>query len=285
MPIGFLSDAERERLDGFPARLRVGRASKRLKTSRLATVPELAVLLGRRAERSRREVAGERDGRGRVGQRGAAVAPDGHRLDPLRAEDGPQAPPAGVAAVVAERRERDQPLARRPDRRDLPVGPVLGPDPGLGLARRRAPRASPAGPAVDRGLAAARAVDEDDDGLVARPGIASASTPARFAAIAKCDEESASQSRPVSGLSATTANLAEVVSGLPTSGLSAKTSAASGPSGSTPAGVSRHEPGPEPDAADEPAQVDQLAGGALQARQCESNSVGLCLRVHARHLE
>ena len=136
-----------------------------------------------------------------------------------------------MPAVVAEGGERDQPLARRADRRDLPVGAVLGADPVLGLAAGRAPRASPPA-ASDRGSSVfATAVDEDDDGSAQAPVIASASTPARFAAIAKCDDDRASQSRPVSGLNATTANLAEVVSGLPTSGLSAKTRAASGPRG------------------------------------------------------
>ena len=53
------------------------------------------------------------------------------------------------------------------------------------------------------------------------PVIARASIPARLAAIAKCDAASASQTSPVSGLSATTANVAKVVSGLPTSGLQA----------------------------------------------------------------
>jgi hypothetical protein len=57
-------------------------------------------------------------------------------------------------------------------------------------------------------------------GSAQAPRTTSASIPTRFAAIAKCDEASASQSLPVSGLSATTANFAEVVSGLPTSGLS-----------------------------------------------------------------
>jgi len=73
----------------------------------------------------------------------------------------------------------------------------------------------------------------------AAPVTTSASTPARFAASAKCDDDSASQTRPVNGLKATTANLAEVVSGLPTSGLKAKTMAESAPSGSSEAGASR----------------------------------------------
>ena len=75
-------------------------------------------------------------------------------------------------------------------------------------------------------------------GSAQAPVTTSASIPTRLAAIAKCDDERASQIRPVRGLNATTANLADVVSGLPTSGLSAKTRAASAPRGSTPADVS-----------------------------------------------
>ena len=52
--------------------------------------------------------------------------------------------------------------------------------------------------------------------------------------MAKWLEASASLSRPVSGDLATTANLALVVSGVPTSGEKTKTSGASGASGSTP---------------------------------------------------
>ena len=50
--------------------------------------------------------------------------------------------------------------------------------------------------------------------------------------MAKCDEERASQTRPVNGPKPTTANLAEVVSGVPTSGLSAITRQADSESGS-----------------------------------------------------
>ena len=129
--------------------------------------PQLAVLLGRRAERAGREVAGQRDGRAGVGQGRPAVAPDGDGLDPLRAQDRAQAAPAGVPAVVAERRERDQPLARRADRRDLPVGAVLGADAVLGLARRGGPRGRPRAGTSTRGSSRPSAVDEDDRRLVA----------------------------------------------------------------------------------------------------------------------
>ena len=55
-----------------------------------------------------------------------------------------------------------------------------------------------------------------------------ASQPARLPAMAKPLLASESLKRPVSGLRLTTANLAEVVRGLPTSGLNAKMSGASG---------------------------------------------------------
>ena len=67
--------------------------------------------------------------------------------------------------------------------------------------------------------------------------------------MAKWLEARASLSMPVSGDFATTANFALVVSGVPTSGENTNASAASGPSGSTPAGISRcisHVPRPEP---------------------------------------
>jgi hypothetical protein len=60
--------------------------------------------------------------------------------------------------------------------------------------------------------------------------------PARLAASAKCEDESASLRRSVSGDLASTANLAEVVSGVPTSGLRQKMIGAAGAKGSTRAG-------------------------------------------------
>jgi len=59
-----------------------------------------------------------------------------------------------------------------------------------------------------------------------------ASQPERLPETAKPLLASESLKRPVKGLRLTTANLAEVVSGLPTSGLKAKISGASGDSGS-----------------------------------------------------
>jgi hypothetical protein len=76
-----------------------------------------------------------------------------------------------------------------------------------------------------------------------------ASTPLRLPAIAKWELERLSLMNPVSGDFATTASLADVVSGVPTSGEKLKMSGASGASGSTPRGASRsssHAPSPTP---------------------------------------
>ena len=76
-----------------------------------------------------------------------------------------------------------------------------------------------------------------------------ASWPVSFPEIAKWLEESASFSMPVSGDLATTANLALVVSGVPTSGENTKASGAAGDSGSTPGGARRcisQAPSPAP---------------------------------------
>jgi hypothetical protein len=77
------------------------------------------------------------------------------------------------------------------------------------------------------------------DGAEQAPRITMASQPVRLAAIAKWEEESASLSRSVNGDLATTANLAEVVRGVPTRGLRQKMIGASGASGSTRVGASR----------------------------------------------
>ena len=65
-----------------------------------------------------------------------------------------------------------------------------------------------------------------------------ASWPVSLPEIAKWLDDSASFSMPVSGDLATTANLALVVSGVPTSGENTKASGASAASGSTPGGPS-----------------------------------------------
>ena len=81
------------------------------------------------------------------------------------------------------------------------------------------------------------------------PTITIASTPSALPATAKRELDSASVSIPVSGLRPTTANFADVVSGVPTSGEKANTTGAAGASGSTPTGASRHRsqlPSPTP---------------------------------------
>ena len=83
----------------------------------------------------------------------------------------------------------------------------------------------------------------------ARPTMTMASQPQRLPARAKPLLASESLKRSVSGLRLTTANLAEVVSGLPTSGLKAKMSGASGESGSAvapPSSRSSRAPRPLP---------------------------------------
>ena len=83
----------------------------------------------------------------------------------------------------------------------------------------------------------------------ARPTMTIASPPDRLPAIAKALLASESLMRSVSGLLLTTANLAEVVSGLPTRGLKEKTSGASGASASpvgSPSSSSRRAPRPLP---------------------------------------
>ena len=117
-----------------------------------------------RAERLRRQ----RDGALRVGHGRAAVAAHGDGLDPLRAQHGPQSAPAGEAAVVADRGERDEPLPRRPDRRDLPLGPDRRPQPGLSLRCRQTPQLTCWPPRHQR-LAAPLTIHEQHRGLAARP--------------------------------------------------------------------------------------------------------------------
>src|SRR6185436_18212341 len=87
------------------------------------------------------------------------------------------------------------------------------------------------------------------EGAAQAPTMTSASQPVRLAAMAKCDDDRASLRRSVSGDLATTANLADVVNGVPTSGLKANTSGAALDRGSTPVGASRHRsqaPSPTP---------------------------------------
>jgi hypothetical protein len=87
------------------------------------------------------------------------------------------------------------------------------------------------------------------DGRSALPRTTIASTPHFFPANANALLDSASFNMPVSGLRETTANLAEVVSGLPTSGLKTNESGAADDSGSTDGAScisASHTPSPAP---------------------------------------
>ena len=129
---------------------------------------------------------------------------------------------------------------------DLPAGAVLGAGSGPPPRAADSPQRSPAGRHSTAGSSRPRPSTKTTVGSSKAPERQIASTPARFAAIAKCDEQRASQTRPVSGPIATTANLAEVVSGVPTSGLKAKTSGASGSERVEPRrALVRDDPGPQ----------------------------------------
>ena len=87
------------------------------------------------------------------------------------------------------------------------------------------------------------------EGSAQQPRTTIASCPVSLPAMAKWLEASASVKRPVRGDLATTANLALVVSGVPTSGENTKISGASGASASTPGGQHScisHAPRPAP---------------------------------------
>ena len=87
------------------------------------------------------------------------------------------------------------------------------------------------------------------DSWAARPRITMASWPVSFPEIANWLDARASLNNPVRGDFATTANLALVVRGVPTSGENTKAKGAAGASGSTPAGARRcssHVPSPTP---------------------------------------
>src|SRR5262249_28980968 len=97
------------------------------------------------------------------------------------------------------------------------------------------------------------------DGCSQAPCTTMASWPVSFPAIANWLEESASFSMPVSGDLATTANLALVVSGVPTSGDNTK---ASGPAAG--GGEPVHQPGAGPAAAD--VGAEQFVGQRQRVR-------------------
>jgi hypothetical protein len=137
-----------EVLRGELGRLRVARGlevarrerRERVEREQVGQRPELAVLGGGRTER-----AGAKVGRGpedavRVGGTHLRDGPDGHGLQELRAEHGPEAAAARMAAVGGDGREADEPLACRPDRGDPPGAAEPAPQSVLGLGRPEAPR-------------------------------------------------------------------------------------------------------------------------------------------------
>ena len=202
-----------------------GRA-RRLNVSRLATVPSSRYFAvagpNERCDRSLRR--GHHAGR--VGhRRRAACRATADGLEPLRAHHRPQAAAAGVAAVVADGGVADQVLAGRADDRDVSRGPQAlapaVPSPRRsGRPHRSRRRFEPDPPVVD---------DQHATGVGTRRRSRARRTRLACAAIAKCDDDRASLSRSVSGDLATTANLAEVVSGVPTSGLRRRPAAPPGP--------------------------------------------------------
>ena len=180
----------------------------------------------------------------RVGGRDLRRGPHRDGLEELRPEHGAEAAAAGMAAVVRDRRVPDQALARRPDRGHAPRLAEPLAQARLGLVGREAPEVAAPAPAAGR-----RRRRAATDGSRHAPRTTIASWPVSLPAIAKWLEASASLSIPVSGDLATTANLALVVSGVPTSGEKQKASGASGASGSTPGGASScisHAPRPAP---------------------------------------
>ena len=226
-------------------KFRVGSAARRLKVSRLATVPSSRYFAvagpNERCDRSRRRPRTTPPGR-RPATR--CEPRDGDRLQLLRPHDRAEPAAAGVAVVVADGGVADQVLAGRPDDRRVETSARAEPS-------AVPPRPVPAGPTGRRPAPAdiGRRRSPAPTARAHAPTTTRASKPVFLAARAKCDDDSASLSRSVSGDLATTANLAEVVSGVPTSGLKAKTSGASGASGSTPAGASRcsrYAPSPTP---------------------------------------
>ena len=205
-------------------KLRVGSAPKRLNASKFVAVPSSRYLA----------VAGPNDrfDRSRLSSISSADAPTrprwraAHRdgLDVLAAEHRAAAAAAGMPAVVRDRGVAHRALAGRADRGDL----IVGAEP-LAQCRPRWPgKSSPAQRRRPARAAPRRRRSRAPTARGARPTITIASQPQRLPASAKPLLASESLMRSVSGLLLTTANLADVVSGLPTSGLNTKTSGAAG---------------------------------------------------------
>ena len=222
---------ERAAAAGKRSLLKIARrqAPRRLKTSRLAAVPSSRYLAVAGPNDLSESCLASATSSAGWAQARALRAANGDGLDVLRAQHRAAAAAAGVPAVVRDRGIAHQPLAGRADRGDLKFGAQAG-------SRNRL-SASPAGQAPQ---IAGRLEPHLPSSMTSTDGSSApgrrarcASQPVRLPAMAKWLLASESLIRSVSGLLLTTANLAEVVSGLPTSGLNTNASGAAGDSGST----------------------------------------------------
>ena len=223
------SSAERGRLRPEVAARERG---ERVEGEQVRERAHAAVLRGGGAERARAQVLGRGQHGGRVGDGALVRRAHGDRLQPLGAHHRAEPAAARVAAVVRDRGEADELLARRPDRRDAVRRAEPLAQPRLGARRRAGPRGRP------RSMTRAPCSSTTSaPGASHAPRTTIASFPVSLPAIAKWLEASASFKRSVSGDLATTANFALVVSGVPTSGEKTNASGAPGASGSTPGGA------------------------------------------------
>ena len=97
---------------------------------------QLAVLRGRRTERSLRQIAAQLGQLARMRPLAALRPAHGNRLDVLAAEHRSAAAAAGVTAVVRDRGVAHAALAGRPDRGDA----IVGAEPGAQLLLRNVAR-------------------------------------------------------------------------------------------------------------------------------------------------
>jgi len=215
------------------AKLRVGSAEIALNASRLASVPSSRYFaVAGPNDRSRRSRAAARTAAGSdTATLAAARTAIALRFFAPRTAPRPPRPACRpsceMVAYLTPRSPAGPTAATRQPRpscsRSLASASAAGRPVRSAASRRRAPS-----PSIS-----------STEGAAARPVITIASCPVSFPAIANWLEASASVIIPVSGDFATTANLALVVSGVPTSGENTKASGAPGPSGSTPGGPTR----------------------------------------------
>ena len=232
-------------------KFRVGSAFRRLNVSRLATVPSSRYFaVAGPKERADRSFAAATTPAGSATWRARACRepPTAFRFFDPRTAPSPPRPAWRLSWLIVAKRTRFSPAG--PMTAKAQSGPKPLAEPSVASGDSRAPQ-------VAGRFEADRAVVDHQHARVmsARPAMTRASKPVFLPSMAKCDDERASLKRSVSGDLATTANLADVVSGVPTSGLKTNTSGFSGASGSTPRGHSRcSSHAARPDAADEPAQ-------------------------------